>query len=192
VLFIPKALDITNMQFGKLTAIKRVDNKGRKSYWLCKCSCENNTEFIVQTGHLTTGKITSCGCAKINKLIDDGIERTLICPICGVEFVTTNPSRVYCFECSPQNAKRADVLLAKKHAVKHKLIVYKGGKCEKCGYNKCEGALQFHHRNPAEKDFSIADVNLNGSTVSMQDLFAEVDKCDLLCANCHAELHSLN
>lgn len=65
-----------------------------------------------------------------------------------------------------------------------------GGKCCKCGYNKCLAALQFHHRNPKDKLFIITDY-LWGRTKGYndQDLLEEVDKCDLLCANCHAELH---
>ena len=181
----PTALDITGKQFGELTAIQRASNKGKKTYWLCECSCGNLKE--VQTTHLTSGAVTSCGCQKQNNLID-GIERNLICPICGQEFATTNPSRAYCFDCSPNGVKCADAIRSKKQAVKHKLIVYKGGKCEKCGYNKCEGALQFHHRNPSEKEFAISEVNVS-HLISMQDLFNEVDKCDLLCANCHFEIH---
>ena len=69
------------------------------------------------------------------------------------------------------------------------LIEYKGGKCEKCGYNKCDAALQFHHKNPEEKDFAISTINLNTETITMSDLYKEVDKCALLCANCHAEEH---
>ena len=181
----PKALDITNMKFGELTAIRKVSNKGKKTYWLCQCSCGNTKE--IQTCHLTSGKITSCGC-KRNPLINDGVERKLICPICENEFITTNPSRLYCFDCRPEGLTSAEATRLKKQSVKHKLIVYKGGKCEKCGYDKCEGALQFHHRNPLEKEFNISEVNIS-SLISMRDLFNEVDKCDLLCANCHFEIH---
>ena len=67
---------------------------------------------------------------------------------------------------------------------KSKLVEYKGGKCEKCGYNKCVDALDFHHRNPDEKDFSIG-----GKSWSFERLKNEVDKCILVCANCHREIH---
>lgn len=39
---------------------------------------------------------------------------------------------------------------------KLKLIEYKGGRCEKCEYNKCSNALEFHHENPNEKDFTVS------------------------------------
>jgi len=68
--------------------------------------------------------------------------------------------------------------------VKIKLVDYKGGNCEKCGYNKCIDALEFHHLDPSEKDFSISD-----KSWSLERLKKEVDKCILICANCHRELH---
>ena len=65
------------------------------------------------------------------------------------------------------------------------LIDYKGGKCEKCGYDKCMRALEFHHLNPNEKDFGLSK-NLSKSISALK---AEADKCILLCSNCHAEEH---
>lgn len=68
---------------------------------------------------------------------------------------------------------------------KYQLVMYKGGKCEICGYNKmCLGAYHFHHLNPKEKSFGIS-----ACTKSFDYLKTEVDKCQLLCANCHAEEH---
>lgn len=69
----------------------------------------------------------------------------------------------------------------KKEAVKRK-----GGKCIRCGYDKCERALEFHHRDPDMKEFGLA---ANGIIHGWDAFWAEAQKCDLLCANCHAELH---
>ena len=63
---------------------------------------------------------------------------------------------------------------------------YKGGKCAVCGYDKCQRALSFHHVNPKEKDF---DLSSRGLTRSWERIKKEIDKCVLLCANCHMELH---
>ena len=65
-------------------------------------------------------------------------------------------------------------------------INQKGGKCEYCGYNKNIAALDFHHINPEEKDFSISH---KGHTKSWESVKKELDKCILLCANCHREIH---
>ena len=67
-------------------------------------------------------------------------------------------------------------------------VAYKGGKCEKCGYNKNYTALDFHHINPSKKDFNIA----SGSIKSWEKVKQELDKCQLLCANCHREVHQPN
>lgn len=69
--------------------------------------------------------------------------------------------------------------------VKRKLIEYKGGKCQICGYNRCQEALEFHHLDPSQKDFTIS-----GGTKSFESLKPEVDKCILVCANCHREIHA--
>jgi len=68
--------------------------------------------------------------------------------------------------------------------VKVKLVNYKGGKCEICGYNKCISSMDFHHLDPSEKDFSISS-----KTLSFDRLKNEVDKCILVCRNCHGEIH---
>lgn len=70
---------------------------------------------------------------------------------------------------------------------KRKLIAYKGGKCEICGYCKdCPGAYDFHHRDPKEKEFAIA---AKGRIRNFEATKKEVDKCQLVCKNCHAEIH---
>lgn len=68
--------------------------------------------------------------------------------------------------------------------VKIEAVKYKGGKCEICGYNKCMRALHFHHLNPTKKDFKIS----NG-TKSLSRIIPEIDKCMLVCSNCHCEIH---
>lgn len=60
-----------------------------------------------------------------------------------------------------------------------------GDKCQICGYDKCIEALEFHHINPEEKDFSFGS-NSNRSWESTRE---EIQKCILVCANCHREIH---
>lgn len=66
-------------------------------------------------------------------------------------------------------------------------IAYKGGICQCCGYNKYIGALEFHHINPDEKDFGIS---VKGYTRSWENNKRELDKCVLVCSNCHREIHA--
>lgn len=71
-------------------------------------------------------------------------------------------------------------------ALKTKAIAYLGGSCQICGYNKCIDALVFHHRDATSKSFTIS----KWLTLSFEKIQQELNKCDLLCANCHAEIHS--
>ncbi|OGI07291.1 MAG: hypothetical protein A3I68_02915 [Candidatus Melainabacteria bacterium RIFCSPLOWO2_02_FULL_35_15] len=66
-------------------------------------------------------------------------------------------------------------------------IEYKGGKCEQCGYYRCLEALEFHHADPTKKDFNISS---RGYTRSWKRVQEELDKCVMLCANCHRETHA--
>ena len=71
----------------------------------------------------------------------------------------------------------------KRQKIKQKCVEYKGGKCIVCGYSRCANVLDFHHLDPTEKDFSIG-----GKTIAWEKLKAELDKCVLVCANCHREI----
>jgi hypothetical protein len=69
---------------------------------------------------------------------------------------------------------------------KQRLINYKVGKCELCGYSKnSPSAYDFHHINPEDKSFTISKY----AKLKFDVLRKEVDKCMLLCCRCHAELH---
>ena len=65
-------------------------------------------------------------------------------------------------------------------------IAYKGGRCLICGYNKSPAALEFHHLDSSKKDFGIS---AQGYTRSWEKVKKELNKCVLLCANCHREIH---
>lgn len=72
--------------------------------------------------------------------------------------------------------------------IKQKAIDYKGSKCNKCGIfsqktNYC--IFDFHHRNPKNKDYDWNKLRLK----SWNKIIEELDKCDLLCSNCHRITH---
>lgn len=71
--------------------------------------------------------------------------------------------------------------------VRQMAVAYKGGRCERCGYDRCTDALEFHHKNRSQKDFGISE---KGYTRSWARVRNELDKCVLICANCHRELHT--
>jgi DNA invertase Pin-like site-specific DNA recombinase len=84
----------------------------------------------------------------------------------------------------PKLISKSESVISWRKRTKISLVEYKGGKCELCGYNKSVNALQFHHLSPNEKDFTIS-----GKSYSFERLKTEVDKCMLVCANCHHEIH---
>ena len=111
------------------------------------------------------------------------MNKTIIkeCPRHGLtEHILLTSGTYRCKEC------RKDAVIDTRRRNKIKLVEYKGGKCERCGYDKCIDALEFHHLNPDEKDFGLSC----GDTRSLEKLKAEADKCIMVCANCHREIHA--
>lgn len=91
-----------------------------------------------------------------------------------------NNIRWRCRKCAVES------VVKRRRIVKEKAIIYKGGKCCICGYNKYNGALDFHHIDPNEKSFTIGSY---GHCRAWKKVQKELDKCILLCSNCHKELH---
>ena len=63
---------------------------------------------------------------------------------------------------------------------------YKREGCSVCGYKRCQRALEFHHLNGTEKEW---DVGIGSGWRSKAKLRRELEKCILVCANCHREIH---
>ena len=97
------------------------------------------------------------------------------------EYVLSRNGRYYCRPC------RTEAVIRRRRKVKEILVAEAGGRCVACGYNRYAGALQFHHVDPSEKSFEIGG---RGLTRAIEELRAEVRKCVLVCATCHAELEA--
>ena len=77
------------------------------------------------------------------------------------------------------------------HKRKVRLIKLKGAKCILCSvkYDGSNAAMfDFHHRNPKEKEFNLNMRHLNDKAIDK--ILKEVEKCDLICSNCHRLLHN--
>ena len=72
----------------------------------------------------------------------------------------------------------------RRKALRAKALDYMGGKCHICGYQKCMASLHFHHPDPMAKEFTVSSRLTSWSRIQR-----ELDKCILLCANCHGEVH---
>jgi 5-methylcytosine-specific restriction endonuclease McrA len=71
--------------------------------------------------------------------------------------------------------------------LREKAREYGGGKCMICGYKRCSAALDFHHIDSRTKEFGLS---VKGLTRSWEKMRKELDKCVLICANCHREVHA--
>ena len=89
-------------------------------------------------------------------------------------------SSSYCKQCTNYQT------VLRQRNLKKQMIEYKGGKCERCGYDRYYGALEFHHIDPDKKDFSLSHLKRYSFN---QIIIDELDKCILLCSNCHREIH---
>lgn len=125
-----------------------------------KCSPfgEHNTSPITPRKGVRIGQNTRCSCCNRKYIYDKGKgHKALVCNSCV------------------GNAKRKNL--------KERAVALKGGKCQKCGYDKCLAALEFHHRIKRHKKFGIAQA----TSLKWSKVQRELKKCDLLCANCHKE-----
>ena len=139
---------------------RRLNTSSRKFCLECSPPFEHNTSDLTQTERVVKGVVC-------------------VCATCKREFVYkrgTGCSKEMCASCR-QSLRRKKM--------KAKAVAYKGGACICCGYDKSYRALVFHHRDPTQKIFGIS-LYFNRSWAVLQK---ELDKCNLLCSNCHAELH---
>lgn len=114
--------------------------------------------------------------------------QTKICRHCGKEFIPlpNGQTRRYCFECVPPETYDKGGA-GMRSLIKQWSLEYKGNKCQCCGYNNCNEALDFHHIDENNKDFGISDRNI---PLDWEIIKTELDKCILVCANCHREIHA--
>ena len=158
--------------------------------------CENCGDQ--HDGSYASGRFCSLKCSRSFSTTGGAPKRVMVCLHCGHEFdYKYKKKQVFCSrECKSLHGRITvtDLITIPKrmsineyrHRVKNKAIEYKGGKCIVCGYNKSQRALHFHHLNPEEKEFSIGR---GSQSRPWEELKLELDKCVLVCANCHSEIH---
>ena len=84
---------------------------------------------------------------------------------------------------------RVEAVNKRRLSLKKQAVEYKGGKCEDCGLvTDYLQVYEFHHKDPTQKDFAVSK---NGHTRSWEKIQNELDKCDMLCANCHRIRHAI-
>lgn len=103
------------------------------------------------------------------------------CISCGELIVGRNRNARYCGNCYEHRRTS----WVRRRAGRAKAIERAGDKCKRCGESFHPAVYEFHHRDPALKTAAVNKLYIG----SEAKLFAEVDKCDLLCRNCHALTH---
>lgn len=111
------------------------------------------------------------------------------CRICGKAFmpVDSGHSRQFCFECVPATNDINARTIAKRRQIKKHGVQLLGGACLKCGETR-QYLLDFHHMDKNTKDAGLANLI---SDSKVEKFFEEIQKCILLCSNCHREFHWL-
>ena len=139
-------------------------------------------EYNIDVSHFT-------GSTSPNKYTKTELTETTICTQCGKEKNTYNDyywsngkRRSVCKECVCANERERYKKRTQNIEEFKKTLV-----CRKCGETRFY-LLDFHHRDPAQKDYTIS----NRTRTNLEDMLNEIDKCDPLCSNCHREWHYLS
>lgn len=106
-------------------------------------------------------------------------DRECVCTVCKKPYIYSrrkSNSTVRCNSCYVKSRRKN---------MKEASIRKKGGKCVCCGYNRCHASLDFHHIDPTTKEFGIA-----GNNFSKKRIEVEIEKCVLVCRNCHGEIEA--
>lgn len=152
----------------RFAIMQTIDGKRRN---LCKRRyCLTCSPFGGRNTRDLTGNDKKFGIAEGTKLN---------CATCGREYTvqrSKNHRPKQCASCATGSRR----VLTKK-----KCVAYKGGACQRCGYSRCIAALEFHHVDENSKQFTIA----SAWNRAWEVVKAELDKCVMLCGNCHAEVH---
>ena len=155
---------LINENFSQYEIAERT-NKSQTTvrWWLKKYGLRTNINLKNKGGLAGKPKGAFCYCKK--------------CGVSSPEKFYITKQRARCITChTASNAKRY-----KRN--KQKAVDYKGGKCCICGYNKCLASLDFHH---------VKDKDPKWETMrgwSFDNIKSELDKCILVCRNCHGEIH---
>lgn len=155
--------------------ISEITNKSQTTvrYWLKKFNIKTNNQSF--TNGYNKEKIDAARCK--NKK----------CTSCGVVLTLENTYKSKSRKILVSTCKKCSAKAAKERwqSSKKRAVEYMGGKCVKCGYDKCIDALEFHHINPKEKDKNFSNLKLKKWEIQKKEL----DKCICVCANCHREIH---
>lgn len=144
------------------------------------CSICGETHFFKLCFHHTESENKEFNISNIKNLRWSKIEEEL------------NKCVLLCHNCHYkvhyENDKKNRYKTNKKTYLEYKRI----NSCEKCGYEESDASLDFHHIDKNNKDFNMGEINITYSSLEnlTYQLEKELDKCVVLCKNCHSLEHS--
>ena len=112
------------------------------------------------------------------------------CVVCGLGLVRKQTK--YCStecknRCTNNRLQSYSAQQERGRRRKAELVELGGGSCRYCGYSRNLAALEFHHTDSSEKSFSLDLRSLSNRRFSV--ILDEFRKCQLVCSNCHKEIH---
>jgi len=125
-----------------------------------------------------------CGCKIINQRVTKGRLKKWCSNSCRSKWRYKNDPKYKSKQIQRNTYERQKRVSYER---KWKAIQSKGGKCQQCGESR-PAMLCFHHKDPSQKELRL-DARRFANT-KYDTLKKEIDKCDLLCHNCHQELHN--
>ncbi len=149
--------------------IAEITNHGQTTirYWLKKYNLKTNHKEFTKNPYTTD---TQKQCSVCKEVLSKTKE---------FFYVDKEGCSSQCKKCHQKKCKK------RLRNYKQECVDYKGGKCIVCNYNRSIDALDFHHLDPSKKEFDISK-----SSKSFKNLKEELNKCVILCSNCHRELHA--
>lgn len=153
--------------------LKAIDYLGGK----CKI-CDNDNWYHMEFHHLRDKKYI------ISDLLNMGYRWSIIQN-------ELDKCELYCRNCHHEHHFNERHSVDNRQNTKKIYIEYKGNKCEECGYNNCQASLSFHHLDPNEKEIQFSNISerVNNIEDIKNIIIKELDKCQILCMNCHNEKH---
>ena len=152
-----------------LFSLQKSNKDGRQC--VCKECISKNDKERNQRVHISNGPTKICTSCGKEKLIKEF----------GKRLSQKDGLQHFCSVCSREKS------VNRSRNTKLQAIKYLGSKCSICGYDKCIAALEFHHKDPNEKEFDISKRTHFNEAVKN-----ELQKCVLLCSNCHREAHFIH
>lgn len=111
-----------------------------------------------------------------------------LCPKCGARERHQGPNHLepYCKPCRLEYTRnRNKQVRTERRAWMDDYKVKRG--CCKCGYNAHPVALELNHIDPSNKEFTVS--RMLGAGYQWEKILAEIDKCEVMCSNCH-QIHT--